>query len=238
MQRSKRALGALVLCREGSVGTRPANRQTTPDLTFERTFWSDGFRLVAGVDEVGRGALAGPLVAAAVVLPTCANTQVRRLRRTLDGVRDSKQISRAMRPELAERIYDVAESVTLGMVDASELDEIGVGAANRLAMERALAAQPSQPDIALLDACVVDLAIPQIGLIRGDSKSLSIAAASIIAKVSRDQIMAEWHLTDPRYGFGQHMGYGTAEHLLCLLRYGPSPCHRKAFAPVRLLSAR
>ena len=203
-----------------------------PGLDAERAFWRAGLRRVAGVDEVGRGALAGPLVAAAVVLPCCDGAALRRLRAALAGVRDSKMLLPERRRELVEPIRAAAEAVALGVVEADELDAIGLGAANRLAMERAVGALPAPPDALLLDAYVVDLGVPQVGLIDGDARCLSIAAASIVAKVARDRVMTEADDADPRFGFAAHKGYASALHRERLARHGPGPLHRRCFAPV------
>ena len=203
-----------------------------PTLAVERSFWRAGLQRVAGVDEVGRGALAGPLVAAAVVLPCCAGPALRRMRATLIDVRDSKLLPPERRQQLVGPICAVADAVAVGVVEAGELDAIGVGAANRQAMERAVNALAIEVDALVLDACVLDLGLPQVGLIDGDATCLSIAAASIIAKVMRDRIMVEADGIDPRFGFAEHKGYGTAAHLERLARFGPGPIHRRCFAPV------
>ncbi len=210
-------------------------KRGVPNLATERIFWNAGFTSVAGVDEVGRGALAGPLVAAAVMLPAGSAAACHRLQTTLAAVRDSKQLLPARRRALMMPICGVATAVAVGIVEANELDEIGVAAANRLAMERAVLALPMLPEILLLDACVVDLAMPQIGLIDGDARCLSIAAASIIAKVTRDRLMIEADGADPRYRFSQHKGYASLEHRQALQRSGPGPLHRRSFSPIRQL---
>lgn len=203
-----------------------------PSLAPEQAFWRGGIRRVAGVDEVGRGALAGPLVAAAVILPCRDGSSLRRLRAALAEVRDSKLLAPERRRALIGPIHAAAEAVGLGLVEADELDAIGLGAANRLAMERAVGALALAPDALLLDACVVDLGMPQVGLIDGDARCLSIAAASIVAKVARDRIMIDSDLADGRYAFAQHKGYASALHRERLLRFGPGPLHRRCFAPV------
>lgn len=203
-----------------------------PDVAFERAFWRLGLEAVAGIDEVGRGALAGPLVAAAVVLPACAGASLRRLRVRLADVRDSKQLTPERRQELVAPIRATAAAVAVGMVEADELDAIGLGPANRLAMERAVLALPLSPDALLLDACLLDLGQPQLGLIDADARCLSVAAASIIAKVTRDRLMADVDRLDPRYGFALHKGYGSPLHQARLIEHGPGPLHRRCFAPV------
>lgn len=186
--------------------------------------------MVAGVDEVGRGALAGPLVAAAVILPACTGWELRRLRAGLAAVRDSKMLAPQQRERLLDHISACACGVGIGMVPADELDEIGVAAANRQAMERAVLALALEPDALLLDACVLDLGLPQVGRIKGDAVCLSIAAASIVAKVTRDRMMTEYHETDSRYGFAIHKGYGTRTHLAALREHGPCAIHRRSFS--------
>lgn len=224
----------LCSCYRSAVNTR--HRQlsiTAPTFDAERAFWRCDHPVVAGVDEVGRGALAGPLVAAAVVFQACSGWEFRRLRTNLANVRDSKTLSPDRREALLGQIADCAAAVSIGMVEADELDAIGVGPANRIAMERAVLALPVEPDALLLDACVTDLGIPQVGPIRGDAASLSIAAASIVAKVTRDCLMRDHHLVDGRYGFGIHKGYGTAFHLDALRLHGPGPIHRRSFTLIR-----
>lgn len=213
-------------------GGRPSPVAGAPGLEAERAFWRAGLRLVAGADEVGRGALAGPLVAAAVVLPACEGAALRRLRAALAGVRDSKELTPERRRDLLGPIRAAAAGVAVGTVEADELDEVGLAAANRLAMERAVAALPISPEALLLDACVVELGLPQVGLIDGDARCLSIAAASIVAKVTRDRVMVGADEVDPRFGFALHKGYASALHRERLARHGPGPLHRRCFRPV------
>jgi ribonuclease HII len=199
-------------------------------LSHERSLWEAGYDLVAGVDEVGRGALAGPLVAAAVVLPRDMKVQ-RSLRPLYHQIRDSKTLTPLARSRIAPAIAENALGFAIGVVEAGELDEIGVAAANRLAMERAVATLPISVSALLLDATTIDLSLPQIGLIDGDALSLSIAAASIVAKVTRDQFMDEIDTEDDRYGFIRHKGYGTPEHLEAIRRHGLCWCHRRSYQP-------
>ena len=205
-----------------------------PGLAHERAFWHAGHQIVAGVDEVGRGSLAGPLVAAAVVLPAGLAHGRPAALHPFNEVRDSKQLSPKAREEAAARIVEFASYCAVGVVSAEELDDLGLTAANRMAMERAVLALPVPPDALLIDACVVDLGCPQVGIIHGDAHCLSIAAASIIAKVTRDRMMVEHDATDPRYGFGRHKGYGTVSHLAAIRAFGLSPLHRRSFGCLAL----
>jgi ribonuclease HII len=208
---------------------------TTAGLALERRFWRDGYHLVAGVDEVGRGAWAGPVVAAAVILPAGDP----RLRAALGGVNDSKQLT----PRQRERLFDVigahARAVGVGGAGPAEVDRDGLTAATRAAMQRAVAMLLPQPDALLIDA--VDLTpvvpLPQRWLPYGDSRSLSIAAASIVAKVSRDRWMAGLEARYPGYGFARHKGYGTREHCEALARLGVTDLHRRSYAPIVRLCA-
>jgi ribonuclease HII len=209
---------------------------SAPSLQWERAFWQAGLPLVAGVDEVGRGAMAGPLVAAAVILPASEGAALRRLRAALAGVRDSKLLAPEKRVELAGRIEQVALAVATGFVPVPELDAVGVGPANRMAMERAVLALGLEVDALVIDACVLDLGCPQSGPIDGDALSLSVAAASIVAKVARDQVMIELGHDDPRYGFELHKGYCSPLHKARLAEHGPCAHHRRCFAPVALMA--
>lgn len=187
-----------------------------------------GVSLLAGVDEAGRGPLAGPVVAAAVVLPR---------RAVIEGVRDSKKVPAQEREELFWKILDCALDFGIGAVGPAEIDRINILEATRLAMSSALADLSCAPDLVLLDAVSLPgvAAARQLPLIRGDGKSASIAAASIVAKVVRDRIMMKYHALYPQYGFDRHKGYGTRTHLERLGRCGPSPIHRKSFERVRSL---
>jgi ribonuclease HII len=202
-----------------------------PTLTYERALWREGVTSMAGVDEVGRGALAGPLTAAAVILPPA--DQIERDAGFWSCVRDSKTISGARRSELAAGIIGRCRAWGVAAIEVSELDQLGVSAANRIAMERAIMALDTEPDLLLIDAMTVDTGLPQMGIIDGDALSLSIAAASIIAKVARDTVMVEHDPTWPVFGFARHKGYGVATHLAALREHGPCPIHRRCFAPVK-----
>ncbi|MEQ1654222.1 MAG: ribonuclease HII [Nitrospira sp.] len=195
-----------------------------PTEEFEQEARRCGYRRIAGVDEAGRGPLAGPVVAAAVILP---------FRCRLTGADDSKQLSVSERDRLYAEIMDRAVSVGVGSATADEIDQINILEATRLAMRRALAEISPAPDYVLIDAVsLAGMAMPIRPIIKGDALSLSIAAASIVAKVTRDRLMAQFHVAYPQYNFLSHKGYGTEEHLARLVEYGPSPIHRRTFAPV------
>ncbi len=206
---------------------------TVSRFHWERAFWRDGYELVAGVDEVGRGALAGPLVAAAVIFGRSTIERRSQREQIERSVRDSKLMTRESRERSLTLIQGCAAAIGIGMVECDELDSLGMTAANRLAMERAVFGLTPEPDVLLLDAFVTDLEMPQVGLIDGDALCLSIAAASIVAKVTRDRLMLELHELDCRYGFNHHVGYGTRSHLRALQEHGPASFHRQSFRPVR-----
>ncbi len=201
-------------------------------LAYERNLWDAGYRCIAGVDEVGRGALAGPLVAAAVILPPEARGPLQESA-FWNSVEDSKKVSREQRAWLSRKIFEEALAVGIGVVPVSDLDAIGVGPANRLAMEFAVANLNPAPDVLLIDAMTIDTGLVQVGVIDGDALSMSIAAASIIAKVYRDNLMATLDLPDERYGFARHKGYGVPSHLRAIADHGLCAHHRTSFAPVR-----
>jgi ribonuclease HII len=194
-------------------------------LRYEQAVWSDGIVHVAGVDEAGMSPLAGPVAAAAVIF-------VRGSR--LPGVDDSKKLDAAERERLAAEIKATAVAWSVAFVDVEEIDTINIYWAGLLAMRRAVEGLELRPQHLLIDARrIKDLAIPQQPIIKGDCKSLSIAAASILAKTSRDALMQRLDEQFPDYGFAKHKGYPVREHLLALKRLGPSPIHRRSFAPVR-----
>jgi ribonuclease HII len=209
-----------------------------PGLRLERRLWRQGYRLIAGIDEVGRGAWAGPVVAAAVVLPL----EAPHLRRSLAGVNDSKQLTPRQRERLFEAIRATALGIGLGGASAAEVDRAGLIAATRAAMQRAVAMLPADalPEALLIDAVdlTAEVPLPQQAIIYGDSRSLSIAAASIVAKVSRDRWMVGLDQAYPGYGFARHKGYGTAEHCAALEQLGVCPYHRLSYAPIMRLCAR
>jgi ribonuclease HII len=192
-------------------------------LKFEKTAWDSGARLVAGVDEVGRGSLFGPVVAAAVILEPAYRIR---------GLRDSKLLAPERREVLAQRIREHAVAWAIAAVDAARIDQINIHQASRLAMlEAVLQLQPT-PDYLLIDALRLDCDQPQRSIIHGDALSASIAAASILAKVERDRMICEWDPVFPVYGLASNKGYSTPHHLAALHQHGPSPLHRKSFAPV------
>jgi len=197
------------------------------DLSWERRCWNDGYRVVAGIDEAGRGALAGPIVAAAVVFP--AHTARRGALKSID---DSKVLSRKQRSAAAVTIFRSAMCWAVASIDATTIDEIGIARANRLAMEQAIRQLSADVEFALIDALICDLSMPQVGLIDGDALSLSIAAASILAKTERDRMMMDVHHLHGAYGFDRHVGYGTAVHLHALRVHGPCDLHRRTFRGV------
>jgi ribonuclease HII len=218
-----------------------------PDWSHEAAAQAAGYWAVAGCDEVGRGALAGPLMAAAVVFPPAliaaatgaADAALQDCLDELAGVRDSKQLTPAARCRLDACIRRQGQ-VGLGRVSAALCDQIGMGAANRLALTRAIRALPAPVDYVLVDACRLPrLPLPHLALIKGDSRSVSIAAASIVAKVARDALMDAYHPCWPAYRFDENKGYGTPAHLHALVQHGPTPEHRCSFDPLRsLLTAR
>jgi ribonuclease HII len=200
----------------------------SPDLAFENELWQAGCQTVAGIDEAGRGAMAGPVVAAAVILPTDPL-----LPASLAGIRDSKQMTRAERDEARERIQAIAVAWAAGMASHLEIDTYGLVPATRLAALRALAGLSLPPDHLLLDYLFLeDFPASQTSLIKGDCRSLSIAAASVLAKTERDAWMVELDRQYPGYGFAIHKGYCTSLHKAMLRRLGTTPFHRRSFRPV------
>lgn len=203
--------------------------RSDPSFRLERAMTRDGYRLIAGVDEVGRGSLAGPVVASAVILPVPSRGQLR----VLAGLRDSKLLTPAKRRDLFDEILHVAIAVGIGWASHHVIDREGLAAANRRAMTKAISALAVPPDALLLDAVTLpDCLIPQRAVIKADRLSFSVAAASVVAKVLRDRWMARWHHHYPLYGFDRHKGYATAHHLDVLRELGPSPLHRRSFAPL------
>ena len=192
-------------------------------LKYEKIAWGSGAKLVAGVDEVGRGSLFGPVVAAAVVLDPCYRIR---------GLRDSKLLLAERREVLDQRIREHALTWAIAAVDAARIDQINIYHASRLAMHEAVAQLNPQADHLLVDAMRLDHEVPQQRIIHGDALSVSIAAASIIAKVHRDRMISQWDPVFPVYGLASNKGYSTPKHLAALRQHGPSPLHRQSFAPV------
>jgi ribonuclease HII len=197
------------------------------DATLELELRARGFARVAGIDEVGRGALFGPVVAAAVVL--CPDRPVR-------GLNDSKLLTAERRETLAVRIRERAEAWAVAAVDAATIDALNIYEASRLAMKMAVEKIDPLPGFLLIDAVPVDLPIPQRPVIHGDARCQAIAAASILAKVWRDDIMRQWDQVYPGYGLAENKGYGTAEHARAIVELGLTPLHRRSFEPVRARS--
>ncbi|HZT33625.1 MAG TPA: ribonuclease HII [Bryobacteraceae bacterium] len=195
--------------------------------TLERELRARGFRHVAGVDEVGRGALFGPVFAGAVILDPG---------RPVRGLNDSKQIEPERRAILAERIRERALAWAVAAVDAAAIDHLNIYQASRLAMRRAVEGLSPAADFLLIDAVPLDLPLPQRALIKGDARCHAIAAASILAKVHRDECIRVWDEVFPAYGLAAHKGYATPEHLRALAESGPTPLHRRSFEPVRACS--
>jgi len=194
-------------------------------LRYEQELWQAGCTLVAGVDEVGVGPLAGPVIAGAVILP-----QAYKLR----DLNDSKKLDEAQRARLTERIKAEAIAWAVGGAEIEEIDRLNIYHAGLLAMQRAVTALSQQPDFVLVDARTIPgIAIPQRGIVKGDCLSASIAAASIIAKTTRDALMCEFERQYPSYGFAAHKGYSTPEHCRALRECGVTPIHRRSFRPVR-----
>lgn len=195
---------------------------TIPLLEFERQMWNSGIQRIAGVDEAGRGPLAGPVVAAAVILAG-----------PVDGVNDSKKLTAAKRERLFGEISQGNHAVGIAVIEADEIDRNGIQAANYAAMAQAAQGISPLPEFLLVDGFAIKgCAIPQKRIIKGDQLSQSIAAASIMAKVTRDRIMVELDVRYPEYGFAKHKGYGTRAHIEAIEKFGPCHIHRKSFAPM------
>lgn len=196
-------------------------------LTYERQLYQEGFKAIAGIDEVGRGPLAGPVVAACVVLPR--NCKIK-------GLDDSKKIPKSKHDAIYQAVLEKAKGVGIGIIDHDTIDRVNIYEATKLAMIAAtnhLKGEVSQPDYLLIDAMSLNLPIPQQSIIKGDANSLSIAAASIVAKVTRDRLMADYDKQFPGYDFAQNAGYGTKNHLCAIQNLGVSPIHRKSFEPIK-----
>lgn len=200
-----------------------------PSLFYESAKWQQGYQYVAGIDEAGRGPLAGPVSAAAVILPEAFSH---------DLLNDSKKLAEKRREALYDELTqraDIRWAISHGEVD--EIDSLNILKSTHSAMLRAAEGLDPRPDFCLIDGLdVPGFALPSEGIVKGDSKSFSIAAASILAKVSRDRLMLKYAALYPEYGFERHKGYGTKQHLEALRKHGPCPIHRKSFAPVAQLS--
>jgi ribonuclease HII len=202
-----------------------------PTLNFEKALRKEGFQLVAGVDEVGRGAWAGPLFAAAVIFPLEAKLP--------RAINDSKLLTPALRHKLDQKIRSLALAVGVGQAEVAEIDSLGLTAANFLAMSRAVSELSLAPDYLLIDGYAPKgFSGPVKSVIKGDRLSKSIAAASIVAKVARDQLMTELHSQFPAYGFHLHKGYGTKAHSQALAQCGPCHIHRQSFKSISILTGR
>ncbi len=203
-----------------------AERERVAKLyAYEEQALAEGFRIVAGVDEAGRGPLAGPVSIAAVVLPHNLY---------LPRINDSKKLSPNVRDELFDEIQEKAISIGTALVDAAVIDRLNIYQATINGMYEAIFSLNPQPDKVLIDAVRLEqLPMKSLSIIKGDAKSASIAAASIIAKVTRDRLMDEYDREYPQYGFARHKGYGTAEHIDAIRKYGPCPIHRKSFEPIK-----
>ena len=193
-------------------------------LAYEKELYAQGIHLIAGVDEVGRGPLAGPVVAAAVILPKACK---------IPGLNDSKKIPKSKHKEIYEAVFQNAIAIGIGIKDNHVIDQVNIYEATKLAMMEAIGQLDPRPQHLLIDAMKLDLPISQTSIIKGDANSLSIAAASIVAKVTRDQMMEKFDREYPGYDFAQNAGYGTAKHLAGLDQLGVTPIHRRSFEPVK-----
>ena len=193
-------------------------------LNYEKSLYARGIELIAGVDEVGRGPLAGPVVAAAVILPKLCK---------IKGLNDSKKIPKSKHEAIYNQVMKEAVAVGIGMKDNYVIDDVNIYEATKLAMIEAIEKLNPQPEHLLIDAMNLDLPIEQTSIIKGDSNSLSIAAASIIAKVTRDKMMADYEQEFPGYAFAKNAGYGTKEHLSGIDKFGVTPIHRRSFEPIK-----
>lgn len=200
-----------------------------PDLSLEKQLWDQGYDRIGGVDEAGRGALAGPVAAAVVILPPDTGVAS-----ALEGVLDSKQMTAAARLKLAARIKKIALDYHVGFADPQEIDRVGILPATKLAAYRAIKLLEMEPAYLLLDYLLLDdLNIPQVSLIKGDARSMSIAAASIMAKTARDSLMQNLGSECPEYGFEAHKGYGTFRHKQAIDEFGATEYHRMTFSPFK-----
>jgi ribonuclease HII len=205
----------------------------TDRFEFERELWARGVKRIAGVDEAGRGPLAGPVAAAAVVFPS--DWQEAAFDERLRGLNDSKQLTEAQRDEFYTVITSLPEvRYAIAVVDVVTIDRINILQATHRAMNEALARLQPPPEHVLVDGKPVkSIRLPSTAIVKGDARSYSIAAASVLAKVTRDRMMLEFHTQFPAYGFAEHKGYGTPQHLAAIAAHGPCPIHRRSFAPIK-----
>jgi ribonuclease HII len=220
--------------REREPSDAVARANPVDRFEFERALWNCGTTRIAGVDEAGRGPLAGPVVAAAAILP--AKWAKSGLPRELEGLNDSKQLTLTQRERFFAFLTGCGEvEFAVAQIDSVQIDEINILHATHQAMNTALAELNPQPQHALVDGRPIrTMRVPQTAIIKGDARSYSIAAASVLAKVTRDRLMLEFDRQWPVYGFAEHKGYGTTRHLAAIATHGPCPIHRKSFAPIRL----
>ena len=202
------------------------NKRLETMLRYEKELYAEGINLIAGVDEVGRGPLAGPVVAAAVILPKDCK---------IKGLNDSKKIPKKKHMEIFQAVKNQALAIGIGIMDNHVIDQVNIYESTKLAMKEAISKLEPQPQHLLIDAMKLDLPISQTSIIKGDANSLSIAAASIIAKVTRDELMAHYDQEFPGYDFAQNAGYGTAKHLEGIEKYGVTPIHRTSFEPIKTI---
>ena len=222
---SRSGVQTAILQRKKAIEAEEAeNHRLETMLRYEKEAYEQGFQLIAGIDEVGRGPLAGPVVAAAVILPKSCKIRY---------LNDSKKIPKSKHEAIYQEVMEQAVAVGIGIKDAQIIDQVNIYEATKLAMLEALSKLYPQPQHLLVDAMKLDTPITQQSIIKGDANSLSIAAASIVAKVTRDRLMADYDQTYPGYGFAKNAGYGTAEHLEGLEKQGITPIHRKTFEPIK-----
>lgn len=218
---------AIVQCKKAIQAEIDEDVRLETMLRYEKELYQKGYQAIAGIDEVGRGPLAGPVVTACVILPK--DCKIRHLN-------DSKKIPKKHHEEIYEEVLARALGVGIGIVDNDTIDRVNIYEATKLGMLQAIEqmkGEVTKPDYLLIDAMQLDTPIPQLSLIKGDANSLSIAAASIVAKVTRDRMMAEYAKEYPGYAFDKNVGYGTKDHLAGLKQYGVTPIHRKSFEPIK-----
>ena len=222
---SRSGVQKVILQRKKAIQAEEAEDERLESmLRYEKEIYAQGFQLIAGIDEVGRGPLAGPVVAAAVILPKSCKIRY---------LNDSKKIPKSKHEAIYHEVLEQAVAVGIGIKDAQVIDQVNIYEATKLAMLEALCKLEPQPQQLLIDAMKLDTPIPQQSIIKGDANSLSIAAASIVAKVTRDRLMSDFDQTYPGYGFAKNAGYGTSEHLEGLNSLGITPIHRRSFEPIK-----